>query len=425
MNNTQFKSIIKKLYDTGFGHIFGSDVINKIISFVSGFILVRILSKTDYGVFSYAQNIYSLFYLLNGLGMTSSILQLCSENFKDKKKAKSFYAYGSIFGVIANVLMSLGILLWGLFLPLSVPNARITLMFMSFLPIFTIVHELIQVHFRYNLLNKKYSYYNTINVFLISMLSIIGGIYGGVNGLIIGRYFSYTISILIGIVIYKFPIKNYFDNITFPSVEDRYTQIKIAIISMMNIGTGQLLFLLDIFIIGLLISDTNSIASYKVATLIPNALLFIPSSLMVYTYPYFAKNNKDKIWVKRNYILITKYFGIFNLIITTGLVLLAPVIIKVIFGTQYLDAVPVFRLLALSYFFSATFRKVIGNILVTQRKLKVNFWIGIFEGILNIVINIVLVSKFGVIGAAITTLIIVILSSLISYIYINKYLKSR
>ena len=45
---------INTLFKTGFFHIFGSNVINKILAFLSSVILVRILTKTEYGAFTYA-----------------------------------------------------------------------------------------------------------------------------------------------------------------------------------------------------------------------------------------------------------------------------------------------------------------------------------------------------------------------------------
>ena len=74
----------KKLFQTGFFHIFGSSVINKILTFLSNVVLVRLISKEAYGVFTYAWNIYSLVLLLNGLGVVSGLLQLCSERADDR-----------------------------------------------------------------------------------------------------------------------------------------------------------------------------------------------------------------------------------------------------------------------------------------------------------------------------------------------------
>ena len=114
-----------------------------------------------------------------------------------------------------------------------------------------------------------------------------------------------------------------------------------------------------------------------------------------------------------------------NAAISLMLVLCAPLIIRILFGEQYLDALPAFRILSVSYFFSATFRKTTGNLLVTQRKLHVNFWIGIMEGIINIIGNWILIHLLGAIGAAVTTLIICIVSSGVSVIYFTSYLNKE
>lgn len=201
--------------------------------------------------------------------------------------------------------------------------------------------------------------------------------------------------------------------------------LKIAFISMLNIATGQLLYLLDVFLIGILIPNELIVASYKTATIIPNALVFIPSALVVYIYPYFAQHQNDKKWVKSKFLTVLKYFVPFNAVLTLGLVVFAPLIIKILFGAQYLDAVPAFRILSVSYFFSASFRKIIGNLLVTQRKLKVNFWIGVMEGVLNLISNWILISFMGAIGAAITTLVICIVTSVISLSYFLHLLKKK
>ena len=74
---------IDKLRKTGFFHIFGGSVINKAISFLSSIVLVRLLTKGEYGIFTYAWNIYSIILLFNGFGLESSTLQLCSEHGDD------------------------------------------------------------------------------------------------------------------------------------------------------------------------------------------------------------------------------------------------------------------------------------------------------------------------------------------------------
>jgi O-antigen/teichoic acid export membrane protein len=416
------KSLITKLTKTGFFHIFGSSVINQIITFLSGIILIRVLSKTEYGVYSYANNIMSFFLLFSGLGIVSGILQLSSENIKNPNKTILIFKYGSKVALGFNIFLSLIIFCFAIIIPFEVDGAKDLLIIMSLVPIVSVAYELIQIYFRYNRLNRNYSYFTTINTVTILTFSVAGALISQASGLVLLRYIGYLFTILLGILIFKFPINTLKFNDSLKK-DDKKDLLKLSFVSMSNIATGQLIYILDIFIIGLIIPNESIIASFKVATIIPNALIFIPGSLMMYVYPYFASHNNDKHWVKKNFNLIIKYFGLFNLFLTVVLILLAPIIIRLVFGSQYLDSVAPFRVLVISYFFSATFRKVTGNLLVTQRKLKFNFWLGVFEGVFNIISNILLISYFGSLGASVTSLLIVVLSSTISVIYFIKVLK--
>lgn len=421
MKNYRFNlnTIINKLKETGFMHIFGSSIINQMVSFLSGIILVRIISKVDYGIYSYTNNIMAFFLLFSGFGIVSGVLQICSEQQNNPNLALKIYKFGFRIGFFVNILLSLIIFVFSVFVELPIRGANELLSIMSILPLFTIFYELIQIYFRYNRFNKKYSYFASTNTIIILIFSIIGAVLWSVRGLIVFRYFGYIVSIIIGVLILRFPFRKIYkrENSTEVNKSDLY---KLSFISMANNATGHLIYILDIFIIGLIIPNETIIASYKVATIIPNALVFIPGSLMVYLYPYFAQHNGDKQWVKEKFHLILKYFGLFNLLISTVLIIFAPIIISLIFGEQYLDAVLPFRLLSLGYLISSTFRKVVGNLLVTQRRLKFNFWLGIFEGILNIIFNIILVTSFGSVGAAVSSLIVVTLSSIIGVRYFIK-----
>ena len=81
----KLSSIITKFKNTGIVHLFGSSVINKVLGFVSSFILVRLIPKADYGVYSNADNIISMFCIFEGLGMTTTWLQFgCTKTGKEK-----------------------------------------------------------------------------------------------------------------------------------------------------------------------------------------------------------------------------------------------------------------------------------------------------------------------------------------------------
>jgi O-antigen/teichoic acid export membrane protein len=104
---------IKTLFKTGFFHIFGSSVINKVIAFLSSVVLVRILTKPEYGVFTYAWNIYSIVLILNGMGIESGVLQISSEHSGDIEYANRASNYGIRFGIKFDLLLFAVILVLG------------------------------------------------------------------------------------------------------------------------------------------------------------------------------------------------------------------------------------------------------------------------------------------------------------------------
>lgn len=417
----KLRTIMDKACCTGLGHIFGANTVNQIIAFASSFVLIRILSKAEFGVYSYAFNIYSFFALANGFGMESACLQRCSEMAKDEKRTDAYMKFGIMFGSGVNLFLGCVIGICSLLFSYSLKGVNDILFLFALMPLVTTMFNCMQTYFRYNMLNIEYSKCSVINTLLIFLGSVIGAYAFKSTGLILFRELAMFFSVIIGIIIYQFPIARIFQAFKI-SLEEKIDMLKLAAISTLNLATGQLLYLIDVFLIGLLISDEMVIASYKTATIIPNALLFIPSALAVYIYPYFAQKQEDKTWVKQKFLMITKYFALLNALISVALIICAPLVIRILFGSQYLDAVPAFRILSLSYFFSATFRKIIGNLLVTQRKLKVNFWIGVMEVILNILSNWILIHIYGAVGAAITTLIICVVSSLVMTCYFIRHL---
>lgn len=141
-NNTVI--LIKNLAQRGLMHMFGANVFNKIISFSGTILLVRILSKGEYGVYAYVQNILSFFLLLNGLGVVSGLLQYGSV-YRNSPLMYAFFKYGLRRGVIANIILAFGIGLFGL---LFVKDSSTSILFViiSFIPVFTIIYEIFQIY---------------------------------------------------------------------------------------------------------------------------------------------------------------------------------------------------------------------------------------------------------------------------------------
>lgn len=414
----EVKNGLQKLFSTGFFHIFSSGVINKILTFLSNVVVVRFVSKIEYGIFAYADNIVSLVLLATGMGLVSGTFQLCSE--KSGIESEKIFQYGSSIGIKINILLCIIIAIISQFLPIKFEAAREYLLLMCINPILLIIFDFQQIYFRSNLENKKYAFSSSLNTLLVVTGAIIGVVIMSVNGMIIGRNIAYVVTLIFIFFKLNVPIKLYNNTI---SKNDKFILFKISIISMLNNGMTQLLYLLGVFLVGLILVDETAIASYKVAIVIPTAMAFIPNAMVTYIYPYFARHKEDKKWCLKNYKRIIKYFGGINLVIAILMVVFAKDIITIIYGEQYIDAVACFRVLSINYFVAGTFRTITNNLLVAQRKLEFNFMVNIISAGINIAGNFALIPVIGSLGAALSTLISIIITSALTaiyYIYIIK-----
>lgn len=405
---------VQKLFSTGFFHIFASSVLNKIIIFLSNIVVIRIISKVDFGIYTYALNIISFVLLFTGMGMVTGTFQLCSEYSNDKERQDIIYRYGSSVGIRFNIFLSLVVIAIAFFFNLPIKGQRHMLLIMCLNPIFLIIFEFQQIYLRSKLRNQEFSYGTTINTVAVTICSILGAMLLNIEGLVIGRYIAYIVTIIVMYMLFRVPF--------YPSKQNLDSHLKtalykISIVSMTNNGISELLYLLDIFILGLVVADESIIASYKAATIIPNACVFIPLAIVTYIYPFFASHKNDSEWTAKNYKRLIKIIATCNFIIMIFLIVFARLIISITYGEQYLDATLCFRILSINYFFSGTFRIISGNLLVTQRKLGFNLIVNIVSGILNIVGNFILIPILYSTGAAITTLMVVLVSSIMSTTY--------
>lgn len=408
------KSNVTKLKNTGFNYIFLSSVANKMISLLSSVLLVRILTKADYGVFAYAYNIIGLFMLATGFGAASGVLQLCSED-RTKEEKIDIFRFGCKYGMGVNFIMGLVILSVAIFVPLPIKGANVCLALMSFLPMAQLFFDLQSTYLRVELKNKEYAITNTMSTILILVFGCMLSLLFREKGLIIAYYISSAATAIFACIAYKAPVSLKKLNISKASLKEFF---RISGISMVNNGLSHLLYLLDVFIIGIVIANETVIADYKIATTIPTALLFIPSTIVIYIYPYFAKNKGNRDWLEKNYRKVTYVLGLVNLSISLVLIALAPFIISFIFGKQYLAAVPVFRILCANFVVSGTFRVLAGNVLVTQGKLEFNLFESICSSLVNTVLNVIMITRWGSLGAAIATLVTVVFSSVLSTGYL-------
>lgn len=412
---------IQKAVNEGAVHIFSTTVLNKIIAVLTNIVVVRILTKDEFGYFSYAYNIVMILMSFSGLGTSTAILQYgCESKNKSQwlKKEKMLV----LVGFLSSLLFSIGTLLYALFVPLSVAGGKWILVSLAFLPIIQYYFTYLSMKFRVLEKNKEYALITNLQSVSYFVAACLGGMAFSVAGTVLGRYLGYFVPVIVGICLLKKEIKEVNEaRINMHCKEE----MKYSFWVLLNNVSSSIYYYFDVLIIGIVLSDVVALADYKVATQIPTALVAIPMAIATFVYPKFVRQQDNPQWILKNYHLVQLSVGALNLVITVCVVLLAPFIISVIYGDDYIGAVYPFRILMFSYFMSGTFRTLTGHILSMLHQVKANFGLGIIGCIVNICATFVLVKAYGGIGAAYATLIVVVVESFASSVYFYWYIRKK
>lgn len=192
----EIKRKIDKLKKTGFFSIFIATVSSKVITLLGGIILVRILSKSDYGIYSYIHNCYSMLFLLNDFGISMAALQYLTENVNNQEKQTIILKYSIKSCLIASIVVGLLILLSPYFYPYTMTEAKQITPMLFLLPTITIISGILSVVLRANFQNKKYSRLQIFTTAVTYIVLIFFSVIWGLMGAILSQY-VYGIIILI------------------------------------------------------------------------------------------------------------------------------------------------------------------------------------------------------------------------------------
>ncbi len=412
-----YKQVISRAFNTGFVHVFLANIISQLVAFCGSVFYVRLLGQTQFGIYTFAYTIISFFLLVNGFGAASGVLQFVSRQNNDTLRL-SYLKYSIVLGIVFNCLLSVGIFAYANIIPLPIVGAKKFLCLMAFFPIGRLYIDVYQAFLRATLQNQLLAKF-AISTNLLLLISNIIGIYScGLTGFILSTYISYILIIILSTFIYKLP--NIF---SIRAIKINITEfISYSIYVTIGNAFSQLLFILDILILGYVLKNAVTIGIYKVATVIPFAINFIPGIVSTFFYPYFAKNANNHIYVKNLKHKIQKGMFVFSFTVSTILIILAKPIITIIFGMEYIDSVLPFQILCFGFWILATFRNINGNILAALGYAKFAMWQNVFVVIVNIVLTYLLVINFGIIGSAIGVVIIYTLSGLIAGFALRHYL---
>ena len=123
----EIKEMLERLRK-GILQVFTANVLNKVFVMVSNMVITRILTKGEYGIWSYVLNVYSYASLITGLGLASGAFLFGTEN-RGKRKEYDFFKYCLSVGLVINSIISVIFILWSFVVHHSIEGSGIYIQF--------------------------------------------------------------------------------------------------------------------------------------------------------------------------------------------------------------------------------------------------------------------------------------------------------
>lgn len=407
----------------GFFHIIAGSTLAKIAGFVSVFFLPRFLSKADYGLLTYVDNIRNYVMLFNGLGITQATLRYCAQEGSDEEK-KGYFITTLKVGIAADVALIVLTTAAYLVVPFPFEGARFQLVLSSCLPVLYFLFTDIQLLLRATFQNQRYSVYNFTYSFLLMIFQIVFAVLWGVTGVMVSRYISMALCAAMGFLLIRdLPLMKV--KALMPDRAQVRQMIRFGIVMLTASATSQVMSYNETFIVGQLLKDEELLAEYRVAANILSISLFLLEALLVFILPYFIQHIRDKKWIWENYKKLFAINGVVMTVFHLGLFIFAKLYLYIFAGPEYMGAAPLVRMFLIASWIQAVFRGISGNILAVTGEEKFNLKINIVFVVVHAVIDVAAVKMLGIYGAAIALIVVYLLSGLIMNLHLRNICKSQ
>ena len=418
-------NILKTIWEKGAIHIFTGSFLTKLVSFFGSIVLVRVISKQDYGILGYLENIYGYVLFFAGMGMTNSILRYVVLG-KDANEKNNYFSYIYKFAFVWNLILVSIVFFINIIYPH--PEAYQEYIWMLnillvTLPFYYLTDNAL-ANERATFQNQRFAFFSFIISASIILGKVLFGVYFSIKGVLIGQCVVY---IIFAVFLMHSTIERNYKN-SVPQRLNKSDKIRVnnyAIQYMITNGLWSLFMLNDTFLLGRF-SGPEVLAEYKVAYVIPGAVNLISSSIGIFVAPYFVKNENNIGWIRKNFRKVYAINAAFVGAICFLISVLANIVVSILYGNQYLSAVAVMRILLLAAFFNCGLRYTTANILAAMGKVKYNMICSIFGIAIQLGINIYMVPKYGATGVAITSCIVYLCMAIYLFlVFVVEYYKKN
>ncbi|MBT4540729.1 oligosaccharide flippase family protein [Candidatus Woesearchaeota archaeon] len=380
----------------------------------SGF-LVRILyahnlSIIDYGLFYGLFAFFGFFGFVRDWGL-SSATYFYANNYiihGQKNKIKTLFFLNHGFKIILSALIGVGMYLFRGIITSGIfkNEGNIGYIFDIFIIFWVITTICKSNYIFFNIFQEQRisKFLEFLNWFLIIILSLIGfQLYEAYKVPVVAYLIAMVVVCVLSMLIFSIKHNDLFKNDFYKGSDLGKEVLKYASAVVIGGFSTMVLAHIDLFLIQLMIG-AEKVAYYSSGFALASLLMMIVTPLTIIIQPLFSKiwhqNNKEELSKLISFILnnILIFILPFSLFCFT----FAVQIITLVYGSNFIESVIILKLFSFSFII-----KVINSILFlvlwSIGKPKQSSKILIIAGVLNVTLDVLLISVMGNVGAVIAT----------------------
>ena len=392
--------------------ILGEKVAQALMTLIITILSARYLGPGNYGLLSYGTTLISIFLVVAKLGIDSIII---NEIINDRNNEGEYLGTSIVLRIFTSIISIILIYIYMLIFQRN-NNLIIILTMIQSIVLFLRAFEIIDYWFQSYLKSKYVSIARVVAYLAMTIYKIYLLV---TKKSVIWFAFSTLIDYgLIAVFLCLFYKKNKGQKWKF-SIE---TSKKILSKSYHFIITGIMVVIytqIDKLMIGNILGN-EKLGIYTAATSICTMWIFLPEAILMSLRPSVIEKKKQnnaeyKKRLKQTYSVIFWICFVLSLITCIA----SPIIIKILYGKDYLEAISSLRLLIWYVPFSQ-----LGTAsslwLVCEEKGKYAKYYALIGVIMNICMNYFLINKIGINGAIIATLITEFITNIIAPLFFKE-----
>ncbi len=438
MENSELNKNLRLIVKSSFIVLFGVGL-SKLFTYVYRVIIARHFGPEVYGLYSLGIMILGFFIAFASFGLPEGILRYISifRGKKEMEKIKYSYDFTSRFILVSSIIFGIILYFISEFIALNIFHNEKLILFIKILsigiPLTAFSNVLLSVLRSYEKI-REYSFItNFIRNFAKVIVLVILIILGFES---ISVPLSHALGLLL-MLIFVFIICRKKTPEIFDKNLKEGKEIKIAkdILSyswpVVFVGIMQVaLTWLDSFFIGYY-KTAVEVGLYASAVPIAALLHFVPELFMQLFFPLITKIYSEKKYhlIKELSRQVVKWIFVINLPLFILIFIFPDIIIRILFGEQYVAAGNSLRILAIGLFVTTIVPTISYHLLLMKGRSKLILFNTSLSIILNIILNYIFVpmekiwfieNKLGINGAALATLFSILITSALLIFEVRK-----